>query len=406
MKLSDDEKRMLNGDYGQPVKTAMEILVAIGEINSAEKMIPIKSAHVAGLSLKSHGIAGMEWAEDMAKSGARVTVPTTLNVIGVDRSRNLGLPEEWNAHQLRIENAYECMGCFGTSSCVPYYMGFLPRMGENLAWSESSAVVFTNSVLGARDNREGGPTALASALTGRTPLYGLHLDENRKGNILFKVDVPLNDVADYGALGSYVGRMVGNDIPVFDGIEHPYLEQLVYLGAALASSGSVAMFHMIRVTPEAPDIQTAFGSNKFETVVITGKEIEEGKQKLTSAKDRKIDYVAVGCPHFSLGQLKEVASLLQGRKVAKNVTFWVHTNAAIKGLASQLGYVKTIEDAGGVVTQDLCTILSCPESLGFKTLATNSPKMGFYAPGSCGINVWYGDIRQCVDAAISGFWNY
>lgn len=404
MRITDEEKRILDGQQGEPCKTAMEMLVALGEIYGAEKMTPIKSAHCAGLSLKSHGLAGAEWAEDMARAGARVSVPTTMNVVGVDRSRDLGLPADWTTNQMRIEQAYECMGCHGTSTCVPYYNGFIPRLGESIAWAESSAVVFTNSVLGARDNREGGPSALAAGLLGRTPLYGLHLNENRKGNFLFTVTAKLKDVSDYGALGAYVGRIVGTGIPVFDGLRNPYMEELVYLGAALASSGSVAMFHAVGVTPEAPTVAAALGGNKVDNILITDKEIAEGKRLLTSGKDAKVDFVALGCPHFSLGQIKEAALLLQGKKVARDAVMWIHTNVAIKSLATQLGYTKIIEDAGAVLTQDICTVLSIPEALGFKTLATNSPKMAFYAPGGNQLMTWYGSVEQCVKAAIKGYW--
>jgi predicted aconitase len=404
MKLTDEEKRMVDGQAGQPVKMAMDILVAIGEIYGAEKLIPIQTAHIAGLSLKSHGIAGCEWVEDIARSGAKVCVPTTLNVVGVDRSRDLGLPKDWCTNQMRIEKAYECMGCFGTSSCVPYYQGFVPRFGESIAWAESSAVVFTNSVLGARDNREGGPTAMASGLTGRTPLYGLHLDENRKGDVLYKVTTELKDLADFGGLGAYVGKRIGTRIPVFEGISNPPLENLVSFGAALASSGGVAMFHIVGVTPEAPTVAAAFGGKKYDTVVIGKGEIEEGYKQLTSARDTKVDYVAIGCPHYSVRQLEETARLLQGRKVAKGVTMWVHTNVAMKAVGKQLGYVQAIEDAGAVVTQDLCTVLSVPEALGLKTLATNSAKMAFYARGGNSLGVWYGSAKRCVDAAVSGSW--
>jgi predicted aconitase len=404
MDLTDSEKRMRDGEKGEPVRMAMEILLALGKIYGAERLIPIQSAHVAGLSLKSHGLAGTEWAEDLARGGARVCIPTTLNVIGVDRSQDLHLPEAWVRDQLRIGRAYERMGCFGTSSCVPYYCGFIPRYQEHIAWAESSAVVFTNSVLGARDNREGGPSALASGLTARTPLYGLHLDKNRKGDVLFKVSAPLTNLADYGALGSYVGRIIGTRVPVFEGIQRPVIEDLVYLGAALASSGGVAIFHAIGVTPEAPTVEAAFGKKKYDVIEITAKELDEGKQKLTSAQERKVDYVAIGCPHCSLNQLRELATILEGRRVNKETTLWIHTNVAIKSLAKQLGYVQVIEDAGGVVTQDLCTILGNPEALGFKTLATNSPKMAFYAPGSNGFSVWYGSVEQCIDAAVHGSW--
>lgn len=404
MKLTDREKRMLDGEFGRPVQMAMEMLVALGEIYGAEKMVPVKSCHVAGLSYKSHGDAGLEWVEDLAKTGAKVRVPTTLNVIGVDRTRDLGLPTDWSSKQLRIENAYERLGCYGTSTCTPYYLGFIPHFGEHVSWAESSAVVFVNSVLGARDNREGGPSALAAALTGVTPHYGLHLDENRRGDYLVRVSVELNGVHEYGALGSYVGRIVGDKIPVFEGIKSPTIEELVYLGAASASSGAVAMFHVVGVTPEAPSVEAAFGGKRYEVIEFGPREMKRAIELLTSGKDRKVDYVAIGCPHCSLRQVREVAELLEGKKVHPDVVLWVHTSAAIRGIAKQLGYVDIIEKAGGIVTQDLCTILGCPEALGFKTLATNSPKMAFYAPGSNQMNAWYGSVEQCIRAAITGQW--
>jgi predicted aconitase len=403
--LTDYEKELLDGRQGEPARMAMEILVALGKIQGAERMIPIRSAHIAGLSLKSHGTAGMEWAEDLARKDARVMVPTTMNVIGIDRSRDLGLSRTWVDHQGRIGKAYEAMGCFGLSTCVPYYCGFVPRFGESIAWAESSAVVFTNSVLGARDNREGGPSALAAGLVGRTPLCGLHLEENRKGEKLFRISADLKDLSDYGALGSFVGRNMGNGIPVFEGLERPALEDLVALGAALASSGGVALFHAIGITPEARTLEQAFRARKYEIVEITERELETGREKLTSAGEGRVDYVAVGCPHCSVNQLRELAGLLRGRKVQESVTFWVHTNIAVKALGRQLGLVQEIEKSGAIVTQDLCTILSSPESLGFGTLATNSAKMAFYGPGSNGFKVWFGSTAQCVQAAVQGVWS-
>lgn len=404
MFLTDQQKRMRDGALGEPVQVAMEMLCALGEIYGAEKLIPVKSAHCAGLSFKSHGIAGMKWAEDMAAKGARVVVPTTMNVIGVDRTRNLGLPADWTEYQLRIEKAYENMGCFGTSSCVPYYYSFLPRFGEHIAWAESSAVVFTNSVLGARDNREGGPSAWAAGITGFTPYYGLHLDENRAGQILFKVTTPLHGIADYGALGSYVGKLTGEKIPVFEGLGHPTTEELVYFGAALASSGGVALFHAIGITPEAPDETTAFHGKPHDVVEFGPKELEQGYANLTSAKSRDVDFVAMGCPHCSLNQVAQLAKMLEGKHVKEGVTMWIHTNMAVKAMAEELGYRKMIEDAGAVLTQDLCVVLSNPEALGFKTLATHSPKMAFYAPGGNGLSTWYGTEEQCVQAALTGRW--
>ncbi len=404
MFLTDEQKRMRDGALGEPVQVAMEMLCTLGEIYGAEKLIPIKSAHCAGLSLKSHGLAGMNWVEDMARKGAKVVVPTTMNVVGVDRSRDLGLPADWVEPQMRIQKGYEAMGCFGTSSCVPYYYSFLPKFGEHIAWAESSAVVFTNSVIGARDNREGGPSAWAAGITGFTPYYGLHLDENRTGDILFRVTTELNGIADYGALGNYVGKLVGEKIPVFENLGRPTTEELVYFGAALASAGGVALFHAVGLTPEAPDLETAFKGKKYETIELGKKELEQGYANLTSGKSRDVDFVALGCPHCNLNQIASVAKQLEGKKIKDGVAMWIHTNMAIKAMAKDLGYMKMIEDAGAILTQDLCVVLGNPEALGYKTLATHSPKMAFYAPGGNGLDVWYGSEERCVQAALTGRW--
>jgi predicted aconitase len=404
MILTDVQKRMRDGELGEPVQEAMEMLCTLGEIYGADKLIPVKSAHCAGLSLKSHGIAGMKWVESMAGKGAKVVVPTTMNVIGVDRSHDYGFPKDWIENQVRIEKGYEAMGCFGTSSCVPYYYSFLPRLGEHIAWAESSAVVYTNSVIGARDNREGGPSAWAAAITGFTPNYDLHLDENRKGDVLFKVTAELNGIADYGAIGNYVGKMIGEKIPVFEDLGHPTTQELVYFGAALASAGGVALFHAIGLTPEAPNLEAAFGDKKYEVIELSKKELQQGYANLTSGKSRDVDFVALGCPHCSLGQVSGIAEMLKGKKVKDGVTMWIHTNIAVKAMAKELGILKIIEDAGAVLTQDLCVVLSIPEALGFKVLATHSPKMAFYAPGGNGLDVWYGNEEKCVQAALTGHW--
>jgi predicted aconitase len=404
MQLSDREKAMLDGARGKTVSMFMNMLVTLGNIYGAERLIPVQSAHASGLSVRTLGKAGTEWAEELARDGTRVSVPTTTNVVGIDRTRDLGLKAEWVEQQERIIRAYEAMGCYVTSSCVPYYHGVVPRFREHAAWGESSAVVFLNSVLGARNNREGGPSTLASAVTGRTPYYGLHLPGNRKGTLLCNVETALADLSDFGALGAFTAAHVGSGIPVFEGIASPPLESLVSLGASLASSGSVAMYHMVGVTPEAPDVQTALGGNTCETVVFGKRELAEYRAKISTGVDPDVDFVALGCPHCSLNQLAEIARLLDGKRIKDSVTLWVQTNISVRELARQLGYVDAIERAGGVVTQDMCVVLSRPEDLGFKSLATNSAKMAFYAPGSNKIPAWYGNLQQCLDAAVCGRW--
>lgn len=408
MYLSKKEEKMYDGEYGEPIRKAMEILVAIGDTYDAENLVKIKKAHVAGLSYKTHGDAGLEYIKILNKEKASACIPTTLNVIGVDRFRwkKLGLPTDWARKQLQILKAYKNMGCIGSCSCTPYYHGSLPRFGEHIAWAESSAVVFSNSVIGARDNREGGPSALSAALTGRTPFHGYHLEENRFGHSLVKVDEKLADVHDFGALGVYLGKLVGEKVPVFQGLEKNVpLENLVALGAGLASSGSVAMYHAVGLTPEATTLEKAFGGEKpMESIDIGEKEMKNARESLTSASSKDVEFVALGCPHCSLLQIKQIATLLSGKKVHKDVKLWIYSSIPIRALAGKLGYLRIIEKAGGMLTTDMCTVLGCPETLGFTTVATNSAKMAFYAPASNKLDVWYGSTRECIDAAVKGKW--
>ena len=214
MYLTDEEKRMLDGEYGYGAQTGMKILVALGKVFDAEKLIPVRSAHVAGTGFKTFGKPGVAWLEDLVEKGAKVRIPTTLNVIGVDRATDLGFPRDLVEWQMRIDNAYEAMGAVPINCCTPYWCGYVPRMGESISWSESSAVVYTNSVLGARDNREGGQSSFASGLTGRTPYYGLHIPENRRGQVLVKILDKPKGYSEYSAVGAYVGKKIVEKIPV------------------------------------------------------------------------------------------------------------------------------------------------------------------------------------------------
>lgn len=404
MLLTDEQKRMLNGERGEPLRFAMEMLNTLGEINDAEKIIPIKYAHVAGLSLKTHGLSGLRWVEKMADMGAKVVVPTSFNVCAVDRSRDLGQPEFWVEHQSRIGKGYERMGCYATSSCTPYLYGFLPSLGEHVAWAESSAVTFSNSILGARDNREGGPSALAAALVGGTPDYGMHRKENRYGDILYKINVPLESYTDYGALATYVGKQIEAMIPVFDNIGSPSMAEKICLSCGLATVSNSTMFHAIGVTPEAPTLEAAFGGKKYETIEIGKEELEIGYQMLQHGKNRNVDYVAIGCPHATIEEIRELAELLDGKKVKDGVQFLIHTNVQTKGIAKQLGYFDTIEKAGAIITQDFCTSLGNPEDFGANVMVTNSSRAAFYGPHNNGLDVWFANADKCVDAAIKGYY--
>ena len=405
MYLSDEEKRMLDGEYGYGPQIGMKILLAVSKVFDAEKLIPVRHAHVAGTAFKTFGKVGVEWLEDLADKGAKVCIPTTLNCIGVDRSTDLGFPQDKFDWQMRLSDAYKRMGCTPIHTCTPYWCGYVPRLGEHIAWSESSAVVYANSVLGACDNREGAQSSFASGLTGRTPYYGMHIPENRRGQVLVKILDKPDGYAEYSAIGAYVGDRITEKIAVYDGFENPSNEELSTLGAAMACTGGVPMFHAVGYTPEAPTAEAAFGGRKdFDVIEITRKEIEEGFRIVTRSKSREVDLVLLGCPQLTIQQVREIAEKMEGKRKKDGVAVWLQTNAFVKGMAEQLGYKQTIERFGAVMTQDACTCLSYPELAGYKTMAANSAKVCFYTPGSNGMDVWCGSTDKCIETAITGHW--
>lgn len=412
MLLTDDEAAMLDGDEGPAVKQAMEILVALGESFGAERLVRVNNVHMAGSSVLVAEEAGTRFVEDIRKKGGNFVTKVTTNPTAVDPTQweKIGIPESDSVLQIRLTDAYAGMGANTCNTCIPYLVGNMPRFGEHMAWGESSAVVFANSICGARTNREGGPSALASALTGRTPEYGFHLKENRYGKLLIKVETSLDDMTDYGTLGYFAGRLAGQDTPVFTGIpSNPTLEQVKALSAALAASGAVSMFHAVGVTPEAPTLEEAFGARDPEKVFVFG---EAEKQKAEAALNKEpsdhVDWILVGCPNASVEEIREVADALRGKKVHKDVSLWVTTAGAMYAMAERVGYIQTIEDAGGVVVRETCPFLARSRVIapkkGYKTLTTNSAKMAFYAPGQFGLPTHYGNLDRVMNAAINGVW--
>jgi predicted aconitase len=303
------------------------------------------------------------------------------------------------------------MGANTCNTCIPYLVGNTPRFGEHLAWAESSAIVFANSVYGARTNREGGPSALAAALAGRVPEYGFHLKENRYGKLLIEVEAPLNDMTDYGTLGYFAGKIAGQDTPVFTGIpSNPTLEQLKALSAALAASGGVSMFHAVGVTPEAPSLEAAFGGAKVPNRFTFGAaEKAQEEAALNREPSDHVDWILIGCPNASVQEIREVAEALDGKRVHDGVALWVTTAGAMYAMAERQGYVRTIEEAGGIVVRETCPFLArsrvIAENKGYKTLTTNSAKMAHYAPGMFGLPTHYGNLDRVMRAAVVGAWS-
>jgi len=386
MDLTSYQQLMLEGERGEAARQSMEILSALGKIYGADGMVPITSAQVAGVSYKTIGDAGLEYLTDIAAAGARVSIPTFLNPAGMDREQwqNLHVPAAFAKKQLEILGAFAKMGISPTCTCTPYLVGIRPKLGEHIAWSESSAISFANSVLGARTNREGGPSALAAAVCGCTPNYGLHLDENRVANLLVKVDAPLKGTSDFGAMGAYIGEAAKGKTPAFTGVKGATEDRLKSLGASMAAWGSAAIYFMQGVTPEW---RVADGA---EEITFGAAELSAMREKMGGGG--KPDIIAIGCPHASLAEIEEVAARVRGKKLKTKL--WVCTARKTKEAADKAGFTRAIEEAGGNVVADTCMVVCPLEEMGIKHAACNSGKAAKYLTNMFKRKVVYGDVED------------
>jgi len=414
--LTPEERALLEGAEGPGVQRAMEIVVTLGRIYDAASLVPIASAHISGVSYKNLGQAGLEFLRRWAEEGARARVDAWLNPMGMEaaRWRELGFSADFAEPQLAVIEAFRRMGLKPLLSCTPYLLpGHVPQRGQHLAWAESSAVVFANSVLGARTNREGGPSALAAAIVGRTACYGYHLDEGRRATHVVEVTCPLRSVADFGALGRIVGERVGGGVPYFANLAKwlPPLPQditrggeavdrLKALGASLAAYGAVALFHIAGYTPEAAEAGEALLRADARRLVVDGSDIEAAYAAMNDAEVEEIDLVSIGCPHASLAEIERVADFVRGRRLRTQL--WVTTARHTREQAAALGLVQAIEEAGGHVVADTCTVVAPLQALSIRSLATNAAKTACYAPSYSGVRVRFGTLEQCLEAAVTG----
>ncbi len=375
MHLTAEEYAMLSGAEGWATQKAMQILLALGKIYGAERMIPVTSVQVAGVSYDNLGEAGLQFLSELADGGGRARVPTSLNPAGMDIEnwQALGIPPEFAEKQLQVLEAFSRMGVSTTCTCTPYLTGNTPLFGQHLAWSESSAVCYANSILGARTNREGGPSALAAALTGRTPEYGLHLAVNRQPQVTFLVKVHLGETSDFGALGKLIGEKIEatKAIPYILGVQSATLENLKSFCASLATYGGAALFHMPGITPEAH-----LFPQPGEQVAINLADLQAAIDSLNDTAAANVDFVSLGCPHLSLQEIARIAQLLEGREVQKE--FWITTARPVKQIADRLGYSRIIEAAGAKFAADTCCVVA-PIQGRFTSLATDSAKACYYA---------------------------
>jgi len=396
--LTDEEKRMLNGEYGEGTAIAMKVQVGIGEAFGAKRMLEISRAHVA----LSNQEADLWFVEKLVNAGAYCSVPPTVNP-GFDLEyfqKITNVSEEEVTMMKRTREAYKKIGAILTYDCTPYLGSNIPRMGEIIAFSESSATPYVNSVWGARSNREASQSALCAAVTGKVPEYGFLLDENRYGNILVEVQAEIKNEYDYQLLG-FTGKKIGHGVPVFTGLPDKISpEELMNLGAQLNTAGAFSMFHILGFTPEAPDLETAFGGKKPERkVVITREDLNEiGEYFMPHGG--KVDFALLGCPFLTINQVGKIVAILKGERF--RVDTYILVNSLTKELAEKMGYLKVIENAGGHLVKDTC--MDQPpfwNNMKGKFGITESPKCAFYSRRR-GINYAVLELQECIKTAIKG----
>jgi predicted aconitase len=386
MYLTKEEERILNGEFGEVKQKAMELLVTLGDLADADRLIEISSAQIAGASYKTISDAGVEFLEEFAKD-AKVIENATLNPIGMDREnwREMKIRESFAIPQLRILAAYEKMGVKMTCTCTPYLIGNRPAEGEHIAWAESSAVVFANSVLRAKTNREGGPSALAAAILGKTPYSGLHIDENRAPTVLVKVEFDMS-TDDYTLLGHAIGGKIGQQVPLITGIA-PSEDEHKALGAAMAASGAAAIYHFRKAHSDCREFNTI-----KEKITIERRDLEESKAKLNSASD-ELDIVTIGCPHLSRNELVEAARFLRHREPSRRCDTWFCVS---RDIAKQCPEEVRVLRRFGHVACDTCMVVAPLEDIS-KVAATDSAKAGVYLPTLCKQKVIFATRKELLE---------
>ena len=417
---------MLEGREGLAVQKAMELLVRYGDALGAERLVDtnnvcgavtapspekIEMVKIQGLEhALNAGFSEMNLDSDAVIEVPRVKVYTCqlIQRFGPDTA---GLHEGSRELLHLQEDSDKFFGARGVhimATCTPYQVGNVPVKGEHCAWMESSAVVYCNSVLGARTNTEGKESTGAASLTGKIPYWGYHLTENRFGTHLVEVEVPTDSMMDWGLLGYFVGEIIQEDIPVLRGrLSQPDLAKLKHFGAAAASSGGVEMYHIPGVTPEAPSVESAFGPRApVQTLQYGQAERRTAYENLNaSARDRNVDFVMLGCPHDSIEQVWQAARLLEGKRLHSATELWIHTPRALRELADRSGYTKIVEKAGGHILSDSCPAISRLMPKGTSVVATDSAKQAHYLPAITGVQTWFGSLEDCVQAALTGKWS-
>ncbi|MBW1730249.1 MAG: aconitase X catalytic domain-containing protein [Deltaproteobacteria bacterium] len=406
--LTDEEKRILDGDKGEAARLALSILVDLGKLYGAETLMPVSQVHIdATLYMVD---AGLQFAEKMASLGAKAAVPTSLNPSAIDLIRWKELrvpPEELIKHQ-RLASAYLTMQATPTWTCAPYQQGIVPRFGEQIAWGESNAIAFANSVIGARTNRYADLMDICAAIIGKVPKFGLHLKRNRKAKLLIELKgftTPMfENEALYPLLGCVVGEIASDQVAAVSGIPSAVtFDNLKGFLAGAASSGAVALCHLVGITPEAQDVEMCFQGDRPKRVLqITPKMVADHEQRLQSAKDDNIDWITVGCPHYSPAEFTQLLRLVEGKRVHQSVAFWVFTSRTVYAWIKENSILKQLTDAGISVFTDGCPLQYPRKSWNFSAAMTDSAKFANYCYSQTGLPVIFGSLEDCVESAVTG----
>ena len=407
--LSDTDQAMLAGDEGPGLALAMRVVTRVASAMGADRLLDISGAHID--SCLEHGQAGVDFAARLAGDGCQVRVPTTLNVSSLD----LIHPELYRGGQEAAVRArqlmqyYEDMGCRPTWTCAPYQSETRPGLGEHIAWAESNAIVFANSVLGARTHRYGDFIDICAAITGRAPAAGLHLDENRLAALVVDVcDVPRRLVERdvfYPVLGHLLGQVSGNRVPVIAGLSEQVNEdRLKAVGSAAASSGAVGMFHCVGSTPEAPDLLSACGgsADSVERLVVDMAMLRRARDELSTSSSTELGIVSLGTPHYSVSEFERLVRLMDGRQVNPSVSFYVSTGREVLTEIGLRGWLAELEAAGIQLVTDTCTYITPVMAECVGVAMTDSAKWAYYAPGNLGVDVVFGATEDCVESAVLG----
>jgi len=408
--LTDADQAKLAGHEGEAQALAMRIVTGLAETMGASALLSIEGAHID--SCLYHGRSGIDFAERLVDGGARVAVPTTLNVSSLDLLHPdlYQGPRDEAAAARRLMTLYETMGCEPTWTCAPYQLEVRPHFGQHVAWAESNAIVFANSVLGARTHRYGDFIDICAAITGRAPAAGLHLDENRRGQVLFRLVGLRDELLDHDVLapvlGYLIGEATGDLVPVIEGLRPETPEhRLKALGSAAASSGAVGIFHAVGVTPEASTLAEAMGRREpLRTVEVGPADLRRARDELTSTRtaSASLGAVSLGTPHYSVTEFGRLVDLLDGRSIDPDVKFFVNTGRDVWHEVRLRGWADRLEAAGVRVVTDTCTYITpvMGDIHGFAL--TDSAKWAHYAPGNLGIEVAFGSVDDCVESAVAG----